>query len=75
MGDMSRCPHGDFRGYCMECNEVCPRCRGSGEVKAMTQGNGPDDYEIDVDCPQCLGIGLVKRQHPTVSCREAGSHK
>jgi hypothetical protein len=38
-------------------SEVCPRCKGSGEAKGMTYGHGPDDYEIDVPCPDCNGTG------------------
>jgi hypothetical protein len=39
----------------------CSRCRGSGEVKAMTQEHGPDDYEFDAECPDCKGVGVVDR--------------
>lgn len=67
VGDMSRCRHGDFQGYCTECNELCPRCAGSGAVKAMTQEFGPDDYEYDAECPRCWGLGLISRQPSTVS--------
>jgi DnaJ-class molecular chaperone len=70
MGDQSPCPHGGLRGYCMECNEVCPRCGGSGEVKAMTQEHGPDDYEYDAECPRCYGLGLIGKQHVTVDCEK-----
>jgi DnaJ-class molecular chaperone len=69
VGDMSPCRHHDFQGYCMKCNELCPRCAGSGEIKAMTQGSGPDDYEIDVECPRCKGIGLIARADPTVGAK------
>ena len=72
MGDYSRCKHGGLSGYCMECNEICPRCAGSGEVKAMTQEFGPDDYEYDVECPRCMGIGLVARPVSTVNGEQSG---
>jgi hypothetical protein len=36
---------------------ICPRCKGSGEAKGMTYGHGPDDYEIDIPCPDCNGTG------------------
>lgn len=37
----------------------CPQCQGSGTVRAMTTGRGPDDYEYDDDacCPACNGTG------------------
>jgi len=50
----------------MQCNEHCPRCKGSGEITAMTQEHGPDDYEIDVECPRCKGVGLITRLPSTV---------
>src|SRR5258706_10092725 len=31
--------------------QICPHCKGSGEGKWMTYGQGPDDYEIDIPCP------------------------
>ena len=36
---------------------LCDRCHGAGTVTAMTYGHGPDDYEYDVDCPDCGGTG------------------
>lgn len=35
----------------------CPTCKGSGSMKGMTSGLGPDDHEIDVDCKTCGGTG------------------
>jgi hypothetical protein len=35
----------------------CPACKGSGTMKGMTSGHGPDDYEIDVECSTCGGTG------------------
>lgn len=69
VGDMSRCKHGSFAGYCEECNDICGRCHGAGEIKVMTQEFGPFDYEVDVECPNCKGIGLVDRRHPTVEAK------
>src|SRR5258708_5842037 len=39
--------------------QTCPHCKGSGDVKGMTQGHGPDDYEIDLTCPACKGTGVI----------------
>jgi hypothetical protein len=36
---------------------TCPECKGSGDVKRMTQQHGPDDYEVEVECPTCHGTG------------------
>lgn len=41
--------------------EICERCKGSGETKGMTYGRGPDDYEIDTPCPACNGTGIKPR--------------
>lgn len=38
---------------------TCPTCKGSGDVQAMTQARGPDDYEVTVQCPECNGTGAV----------------
>ena len=38
---------------------LCPRCGGSGEIRVMTQEHGPNDYEIDVECPCCHGVGTL----------------
>lgn len=50
----------------------CSRCQGSGEVRAMTQEHGPDDYEFDAECPECKGVGVVSRtaQPPAESLKD-----
>ena len=54
---------------CPECSEpsrvygsatVCAACNGSGEAKGRTYHLGPDDHEIDVECPACFGLGEIK---------------
>lgn len=41
-------------------NEItCPACKGSGGVKTMTHGLGPDDHEVDVQCEKCGGTGAI----------------
>lgn len=37
---------------------VCDNCGGSGEVKAMSYGHGPYDYEYDASCGKCDGTGI-----------------
>jgi hypothetical protein len=49
MGDMSRCKHGDFVGYCLDCNEACPACGGGLREPARF-------------CRRCGGTGLVPRE-------------
>lgn len=41
----------------MNEDDTCPDCHGSGDVKAMTNWLGPDDYEVEVTCPTCKGTG------------------
>lgn len=35
----------------------CQMCKGSGEIRGMTNHLGPDDYEFDDMCPACWGTG------------------
>ncbi len=42
----------------MSDERTCERCHGSGDIKAMTQEHGPDDYEFEVTCPDCGGTGV-----------------
>jgi len=43
------------------CNTdgLCTSCNGSGEKQFMTQGHGPDDYEVTGSCSECGGTGAV----------------
>lgn len=38
-------------------DRCCRACKGSGTVVGHTTGLGPDDHEIDVNCPDCNGTG------------------
>ena len=53
--------------------QMCQECKGAGTVKALTHGRGPDDYEIDVECPACSGSGEEKTdsaQRPSTAATE-----
>jgi hypothetical protein len=49
--------HKGIKASAPDEGRVCERCQGSGDVHAMTQGHGPDDYELAVQCPECDGTG------------------
>lgn len=38
---------------------LCPSCKGSGEETVSTYGNGPNDYDMEIDCRQCGGVGCL----------------
>lgn len=41
----------------IQTDGLCLTCQGSGSGKALTNHLGPDDYEVEVDCPDCKGTG------------------
>ena len=53
--------------------KTCNRCKGSGEVMAMTQEHGPDDYEFAATCPDCNGTGVTTP--PTLTLFLCGPNK
>lgn len=40
-----------------EPDGCCSMCGGRGLVRTMTSHLGPDDYEYDDECPECVGSG------------------
>ena len=52
---------------------VCSTCNGSGEARGRTYHLGPDDHEIDVECPACFGLGEIKLS-PGFKPRERTCH-
>lgn len=60
-----RCNYGitlPFWGYLMEQNEmICMRCHGRKKIYKMGAGYSHVDIGgVKVDCPMCLGSGVVK---------------
>lgn len=81
--NIGRCVLQDYQRMNEFCSEaakraadsasVCSTCNGSGEARGRTYHLGPDDHEIDVECPACFGLGEIKLS-PGFKPRERTCH-